>query len=192
MGLEAIGADRAYAHVNLLKGENTAPGADIAMHAVPAGSSSGNYNPVSLSLLSSASASWAADFEQIFAWRDDRKRVDILNLSIGYQGIIDGYSETDLRENFGQAITAMAQSGAAEKAILVWAAGNAHGRSCDPSVVTNNCVGGAVDPPALGTVDAVSVEVLPGLAARISELRGHTIAVVALKADDQTIADFSN
>ena len=49
-----------------------------------------------------------------------------------------------------------------------------------------------MDPPSLGTVDAVSVEVLPGLAARIAELRGHTIAVVALKPDDERITGFSN
>ncbi len=260
-GLETIGADRAYAYVNLLKGENTAPGsgvtigfidsgidtshsmfqgktvaevfmsgatdetgqpryshgtavasiaagvhassnstspqgvawgADIAMFAVPIGSGSGEYNPTSLAGLSGASASWAQEINQVLAWRNGQKRVDILNLSIGYKGLIDGYSEADLRANFGQAITALAQAGASEKAILVWAAGNAHGKQCDPSVMTSNCVGGAVDPPSLGTVDAVSIEVLPGLAARIAELRGHTIAVVALKPDDERITGFSN
>ena len=260
-GLETIGADTAYAYVNLLKGENTAPGsgvtigfmdsgidqahpmfqgktvtevfmsgatdetgqprfshgtavasvaagvhassystspqgvawgADIAMFAVPIGSGGGNYNPVSLTRLANASASWAADFNQIFAWRNGLKRVDVLNLSISYKGIIDSYSEADLRANFGQAITAMAQAGASEKAILVWSAGNAHGDPCDPAVMTSNCVGGTVDPPTLGTVDAVSVEVLSGLAARIAELRGHTIAVVALKPDDERITGFSN
>ena len=260
-GLETIGADRAYAYVNLLKGENTAPGsgvtigfidsgidtshsmfqgktvaevfmsgatdetgqpryshgtavasiaagvhassnstspqgvawgADIAMFAVPIGSGSGEYNPISLAGLSGASASWAQEINQVLAFRNGQKRVDILNLSIGYKGLIDGYSEADLRANFGQAITALAQAGASEKAILVWAAGNAHGKQCDPSVMTSNCVGGAVDPPSLGTVDAVSIEVLPGLAARIAELRGHTIAVVALKPDDERITGFSN
>ena len=42
-----------------------------------------------------------------------------------------------------------------------------------------------------GKVNAVSVEVLSGLAARIEELQGHTIAVVAVKANG-AIADFSN
>ena len=260
-GLETIGADSAYAYVNLLKGENTAPGsgvtigfidsgidtshsmfegktvtevfmsgatdetgqpryshgtavasvaagvhassystspqgvawgADIAMFAVPIGSGSGNYNPVSLAGLSGVSASWAQEINQVLAWRNGQKRVEILNLSIGYKGLIDAYNEADLRANFGQAIAAMAQAGASEEAILVWSAGNAQGKQCDPSVMTSNCVGGTVDPPSLGAVDAVSVEVLPGLAARIAELRGHTIAVVALKPDDERITGFSN
>ena len=49
-----------------------------------------------------------------------------------------------------------------------------------------------MDPPVLGTVDAVSVEIMPGLAARIAELRGHTIAVAALKPGDERITGFSN
>ena len=258
-GLGAIGADRAYAHVNLLKGESagagagvtigfidsgidtthamfagktvnevflgstpdetgtrfshgtavasvaagvhapslsTSPqgvarGADIAMFAIPVKSSDGTYNPVSLANSAGVNTSWASRFNRILAWRNGRKRVDILNLSIGFEGIIDDYSETDLRANLGQMIAAMAQAGAAEKAIFVWAAGNAHGKSCDPSVMTSNCVGGAVDPPSPGTVDAVSVNVLPGLATRIAELREHTVAVVAL-GRDRRIADFSN
>ena len=162
------------------------------MFAVPTGIGGGEYNPVSLAGLSGRSAPWAPEINQVLAWRNGQKRVDILNLSIGYKGLIDAYSEADLRANFAQAIRAMAQAGATEKAILVWSAGNAHGKKCDPAVMTSNCVGGSVDPPALGIVDAVSVEVLPGLAARIAELRGHTIAVVALKPSDETIASFSN
>ena len=260
-GLETIGADSAYAYVNLLKGENTAPGsgvtigfmdtgidtshlmfegktvtevfmsgatdetglprfshgtavasvaagvhvtsnstspqgvapgADIAMFAIPTGTGGGNYRPISLAGLSGQSASWARDINEVLAWRNGQKRVDILNLSIGYTGLIDSYSEADLRANFARAITAMAQAGASEKAILVWAAGNAHGDPCDPAVMTSNCVGGSVDPPVLGTVDAVSVEVMPGLAARIAELRGHTIAVAALRPGNKRITGFSN
>ena len=258
-GLGAIGADRAYAHVNLLKGENAvagagvtigfidsgidtahpmftgktvnevflggtpdergtrfshgtavasvaagirdhsiptgpqgvARGADIAMFAIPVKSSDGAYNPVSLVNSAGVNTSWASRFNRVLAWRNGLKRVDILNLSIGFEGIIDDYSETDLRANFGEAIAAMAQAGAADKAIFVWAAGNAHGRQCDPSVMTSNCVGGGVDPLSSGTVDAVSVGLLPGLATRIAELREHTIAVVAL-GRDRRIADFSN
>ena len=181
-----------HASSNSTSPQGVAWGADIAMFAVPTGTGGGNYNPVSLAGLSGQSASWAQDINEVLAWRNGQKRVDILNLSIGYKGLIDGYSEADLRANFGQAITAMAQAGASEKAILVWAAGNAHGDPCDPAVMTSNCVGGTVDPPVLGTVDAVSVEVLPGLAARIAELRGHTIAVAALKPGDERITGFSN
>ena len=260
-GLETIGADRAYAHVNLLKGENTepgsgvtigfidsgidtahsmfagktvtevfmsgakdetglprsshgtavasvaagvhasanstspqgvAPGADIAMFAITLGTGGGKYNPISLTSLANRDASWASEINQVLAWRDGQRRVDILNLSIGHKGLINFYSGADLRANLVQAIAAMAQAGASEKAILVWAGGNAHGDPCDPAVVTSHCVGSSVDPPSDGTVDAVSVEVMPGLAARIAELRGHTIAVVALKPSDERITGFSN
>lgn len=250
-GLAAIGADRAYAHVNLLKGINSEPGAgvtigfidsgidtlhpmftgntvfevflrntpdetgesrsshgtavasvaagfyassqtasaqgvawgaDIAMFAIPLGSGGGTYNPISLTGLANRDASWAERFNQALAWRNGQNRVDILNLSVGNHGIIDNYTETDLRANFGQAIAAMAQAGATDKSIFVWAAGNAHDRSCASS--TANCEN--------GKINAVSVEVMPGLAARIPEIKGHTVAVVALRPSDETIASFSN
>ena len=248
-GLAAVGADRAYAHVHLLKGENTSPGsgvtigfmdsgidtshrmfagkavtevflgstpnetgatfshgtavasvaagirdhtiptgpqgvawgADIAMFAIPTGSPEGDYKPISLADSGGADTSWASRFNRILAWRNGGRRADILNLSIGYEGIIDDYSEADLRANFGRSIAAMAQAGAIDKAVFVWAAGNAHGRSCASSVA--HCEN--------GKINAVSVDVLAGLAARIKELRGHTITVAAL-GPGGTIADFSN
>ncbi|MYE83992.1 MAG: S8 family serine peptidase, partial [Gammaproteobacteria bacterium] len=178
-GLGAIGADRAYAHVNLLKGENAGAGAgvtigfidsgidtahgmfagktvnevflgntpnergtkfshgtavasvaagirdhsisngpqgvawdaDIAMFAIPVGTPDDTYNPVSLADSTSVNTSWASRFNRILAWRNGPKRVDILNLSIGFEGIIDAYGETGLRANFADAIAAMAQAG---------------------------------------------------------------------------------
>ena len=179
------------------------------MFAITLGSAGDTYAPISLIDLADEDATFASEINQALAWRNGHKRVDILNLSIGYQGLIDFYSEAELRANYGQAIAAMAQAGASEKAILVWAAGNAHGYPCDPAVVTSNCVavepppqddftGGSVDPPSppsqgsQGAVDAVSVELLAGLAARVAELRGHTVAVVALGPGDERVADFSN
>ncbi len=248
-GLAAVGADRAYAHVELLKGENTSPGsgvtigfmdsgidashrmfagkavtevflggtpnetgatfshgtavasvaagirdhfvptgpqgvawgADIAMFAIPTGSPVGDYKPISLADSGDADTSWASWFNRILAWRNGGRRADILNLSIGYEGIIDDYSEADLRANFGRTIAAMAQAGAVDKAVFVWAAGNAQGRSCASSVA--HCEN--------GKINAVSPDVLAGLATRVEELRGHTVAVAAL-GPGGTIADFSN
>lgn len=40
----------------------------------------------------------------------------------GYNGIIDSYSEQELRSSFATALAALAQESAAEKTILVWAA----------------------------------------------------------------------
>ena len=167
-----------------------ARGANLRMFAIPTGSGGGNYRPVSLRGL----AGNDEDFKTIFAHALSRS-IDILNLSIGFDGIIDNYTVQDLRDNFGDAIAAMAQAGATEKRILVWAAGNAHGDPCDAG--TDNCVGGMVDPPEPGTIDAASVEVLSGLPVRIAELRGHSIAVVAVAEDvdmdgHPEIASFSN
>ncbi len=157
-------------------------GADIAMFAIPSGLGDRVYVPITLEGLAGNDADVASMFNHVLAWRSGQRKVDVLNVSVGYEGIIDNYSEQELRDNFATAIAAMAQQDATEKTILVWAAGNAHGDYCDPSV-TDNCENYGID--------AVSVEVLPGLAARIDELQGHSIAVVALRRDGQ-IADWSN
>ena len=158
-------------------------GADIAMFAIRAGSGSDPYVPISLTGLSSADSTWAGLINSVLNWRDGQRAVDFLNLSVGYSGIIDSYSRQELRANFGTAIAAMAQAGAGEKTILIWSAGNAHGDPCDPADVAQ-CEN--------GQVNAVSVEVMPGLVRRIPELRGHSLAVVALQSSDSTIASFSN
>ena len=158
-------------------------GADIAMFSIPTGSRDGNYTPISLTGLSNADSRWASNINSVLNWRDGQRKVDFLNLSVGHEGIIDSYSEQDLRDNFGTAIAAMAQVGRSEKTVLIWSAGNDHGDSCDPAEV-EQCEN--------GQVNAVSVWVPAGLAARISELRGHSLAVVALKSSDSTIAGFSN
>lgn len=259
-GLGSIGAERAYAHVNLLKGENEAPGsgvtigliddgidtehpifagktitevfmgdavdqtgadyshgtavasiaagirdpalhefggpqgvawgADIAMFVIPLGEGDGIYRPISLEGLAESDAETAQDFNQALSWRDGGRRVEILNLSFGFQGIIDSYSEADLRANFSESIATMAQAGVADKAILVWAAGNSNGNECETSVP--NC--------ETGSFDAVSPSIMAALPARVPELGGHTITVVALKPNDEaglkssseTIASFSN
>ena len=158
-------------------------GADIAMFAIPVGSARPDYMPISIGTLARVDGYMAGLVDHALAWRDGDRRVDILNVSVGYPGIIDSYSEQVLRENFGSAIAAMAQAGADEKTILVWAAGNGHGRSCD-QVTTDHCTYEAID--------AVSADVMSGLPARIEELQGHSIAVVALSPADGQIASFSN
>ena len=157
-------------------------GADIAMFAVPVSSGGGDYTPITLAGLDSVDDEWAMEFNAILGWRDGTRKVDILNLSVGYSGIIDNYATQDLRQNFDAALAAMAQVGASEKTIFVWGAGNDHGDSC--SAPTPNCEN--------DRIDAVSVGVMSGLMARIPELRGHTIAVAALRESDRQIASFSN
>lgn len=162
-------------------GHGVAWGADIVMFAIPTGSGPALYTPIALAALAGNNSSWESIFSSALGWRDGTRAVDFLNLSVGHAGIIDNYSEADLRLNFSDAINEMAQGGAVDKTILVWAAGNAHGDPCTDS--TDNCEN--------GTIDAVSVEVLPGLVARIEELQGHAVAVVAT-GENGTIASFSN
>ena len=113
-------------------------------------------------------------------------------MSVGYHGIIDQYSEEELRRNFLDSIMVLAQAAKTDKTVFVWSAGNAHSDLCDDSDFTDNpdlCVS--------GSVNAKSVEILAGLPARIPELRGNLIAVVAVAPDgdgdgDHEIAEFSN
>ncbi len=158
-------------------------GADIAMFTMNERSGPPLYAPLSLEEMVAVDSEMADGIEHALAWRDGDRKVDILNLSIGYPGLIDFYGEHVLRDNMSRSIAAMVQADAEEKAIFVWAAGNAHGLPCDPA---------AVDRCRHGRFNAVSPEVLAGLAAHIEELRGHSIAVAALSPSDGRLALFSN
>ena len=173
-------------------GRGIAWGADIAMFAIPLGGpGSPTYNPISSTGLARANDVWATIIGDVTGWSSGGRTLDFVNASVGYGGIIEQYSTPQLRAVFGDAIAALAQAGAARKTVFVWAAGNAHGAPCDASYFTDNpelCVN--------GVVDAKSVEILPGLPARIPELRGHMIAAVAVAPNgsggNYEIASFSN
>ena len=156
-------------------------GADIAMFAISAGTGNNVYNPISLASLLALDSGWAARFGTALGWRSGSRKVDILNLSVGYDGLIDIYSEADLRANLGTVIAAIAQAGSTDKTIFVWSAGNANGDDCQPSHA--NCVN--------RKLNAVSVNILAGLVARIAELQGHSVAVAALSSGG-AIASISN
>ena len=156
------------------------------MVAIPLGSSSPTtpYNPISLGSLLNNDRYFETVIK-IASGQDSMypyiSNIDVLNLSFGFSGIIDNYTETDLRANFSNAIEALEQKNVSEKTIVVIAGGNANNDLCTTG--TPNCV--------QGEIDAKSVEVFPGLPVRISELRGHVISVVATKTDG-IITDFSN
>ncbi len=103
--------------------------------------------------------------------------VTAVNLSLGFPGNIEGYTEAEIRGAFPRTIEAIAQTAtpAGERAIYVWAAGNASGEiHMDGSIES-----------------AGSVEIMAGLPVRITELRGHSLAVVATDRNGD-IAGFSN
>ena len=162
--------------------------ANWVMVAIPLGSSSPQttYSPISLAALL-ANDTYFGTLIKIANGRDPMfpyiSNIDVLNLSFGFSGIIDNYTETDLRTNFSNAIDALEQPNVSEndKTIIVMGGGNANNDPCTTG--TPNCV--------QEKIDAKSVEVFPGLPVRIPNLRGHVISVVATKTDG-TITDFSN
>ena len=157
-------------------------GADLAVWAIPLGTSDGVYRPISLEALANADEATAEEFSHIINWRDGDRQLDILNMSFGYSGIISQYSEEDLRANFSRTIAALAQAGREDKTIMVWSAGNSNGNRCGTG--TENCVN--------GRFEAISASILPGLVTYMEELQGHTVAVVAIRESDGALASFSN
>ena len=105
-------------------------GADIAMLAIPTGSGGGTYIPVAVTGQISADGRWASRLNHMTNWTIGGRTLDFVNVSVGYHGIIDQYSEQDIRNSFGASIAAIAQAGVADKTVFVWAAGNAHGDPC--------------------------------------------------------------
>ena len=157
-----------------------APYARLRMFAIPLDIPPPPDTPVeaiALSVLAPFDEEEAAFFRDVLS-RD----LDILNLSFGYFGVIDDYDDVPaIRAAVGATIEALAQADREEKTILVWAAGNSNGALCRPG--TDSCIGdGETDHlgrPA-GTVDARSPHPTAGLMVRIEELRGHSIAAVAI------------
>ena len=170
--------------------QGVAPGADLAVFALgfdtepppePDPDLPTEYFPEWSDIIDAFDDENAAELRTVLDWRDGERRVDFLNLSVGGFGIIDGYTETELRSVFDLTIAAIAQEGVEEKTIFVWAAGNANGVRCLPN-----------QPYCLaGEVVAASPGYEAGLAARIAEVRGHTVAVVAV-TEEGGIAEYSN
>lgn len=165
-------------------------GVDLKMFAIPTADSPPPrtpFDPITLSELAVIDTEDAPFFRHLLG-----QGLDILNASVAYEGIIENYGTQDLRDNFGQTITTLAQTDVQDKTILVWAASNSHGKTCVPG--SANCDGSdGMDNegnPA-GTLNASSPGVLSGLVVRIPELQGHSIAVAAVDQEGD-IAGFSN
>ena len=142
-----------------------ASSAKIKMFAIPLRSGT-DYEPITLNQLA------AKDYKdsQVLKNAFTNHNLDILNLSFGSQGTIDNYTEQDLRTHYRRTIRWLAQAKQQDKTILVWAAGNAG---------------------AYPDASSSSPEVLAGLVARISELQGHSLAVVSVD-NNGLISNFSN
>ena len=157
-----------------------APYASLRMFAIPLGRPPPPDTPFKPILLSDMAM---YDEEEAALYREVLSHdLDILNLSFGVTGLVENYDDVPaVRAAMGHQIEALAQPDRDDPTILVWAAGNAHERLCRPG--TANCAGdGETDylgRPA-GILDASSPSLLSGLMAHAEELRGHSIAVVAI------------
>ena len=118
--------------------------------------------------------------------------IDVLNHSFGFTGPIEFYEAPDIRATLGKTIEVLAQADRTDKTVLIWAAGNSHNDLCLAG--SENCIGDSETDylgRAAGRLDASSPDLLAGMMAHIEELRGHSIAAVAI-GEDGEIASFSN
>ncbi len=167
--------------VSIRLGQGVAPGANIRMFAIQLGSGGGDYREIDLDGMGSFSNEFGGYLSTALS-----RGVDVLNMSLSVTGIIDHYSAEDLQSRMTTLVAAAAQSGVADKTILVWAAGNMNGRVCSDGRACNIEEG-----ESNGAVDARSVAVSSGLPVRFPELRGHWVAAVAVDPDG-VIASYSN
>lgn len=155
--------------------------ANLAAFAISLGTIGPDYRYSPTNLAQLGQGGFNQWFSTPLAWRgSDGERVDILNLSVGITGIIQGYSAAELRSRLGTVIQTMAQPGVTEKTIFVWAAGNYHTLRCIAGAECRN-----------GRVEATSPSIFAGLPARIPELRGHVVSVVSI-GESGAISSFSN
>ena len=122
------------------------------------------------------------------------RTLDFVNMSVGFNGIIEQYSAQQLRLNFGDTIAALVQAGVPEKdrsSSGPRATRTGSENPCDPSDFTGQ-------PRSLRGGERRRIRStrsrsrsLPGLPVRIPELRELLIAVVAVGRNGR-IASFSN
>ncbi|KAF3978186.1 MAG: S8 family serine peptidase [Methylococcales symbiont of Iophon sp. n. MRB-2018] len=184
--LSRTDADRAHGTlVSAVAAGNRDAGSGLNMHGVafdaklrvielPLSSSDGIYNPF---VLTDHDDQYFADLFDTYIMEAKNAEAAAMNLSFGVNGAISQYDEAEVRSRFILSAAALEQqdTDAADKTILVWAAGNA---------ATQRTPGGA---------QAVfdSPELWPGLGVYFPELQPHVLAVVALDQDGG-IADYSN
>ena len=152
-----------------------APAARVYAYGIVLGSGGGTYRPIVLS----PDGLTAFDKDSEREMGDVIRNADVVNFSFGLNGVVVNYDEQSIRASFPRTIRTLAQAGQADKTAIVFAAGNAgNARLTDGT-------------PA----DASSPEILAGLPFRVTELRGHFLAVVATAPNEdgeERIASYSN
>ena len=151
--------------------------AKVFFLAIQLGSAPEDYEPVDLG---GSSGEGSPDFSEIDNFYDQvfevfiDNGVDVINNSFGFTGTIIEYTEEQLRSNFPNTIERISQTNVLDenKTLFVWAAGNT-GQYADQGA------------------DYSSPDVFPGMAYYLTELQGHSLAVVSVD-EDGVISDFSN
>lgn len=132
---------------------------------------------------------WDSAYKDVLA-----SGVNIVNASYSAAGtFIENYDANGLRNysRFGSGFNVIAQEGATNPAIFVWAAGNDHGNPCDQGDQgAQNCFMDATSPTGY-SYRATSPNLEGGAVAKLPELQGHSVVVVAVDRGG-AIADFSN
>ncbi len=170
----AAGRKDGGAGMNGLNMHGVAFDADVYFREVNLSDPLPGYNPYELHLDGAAEDQEFADFiSPLFS----RPEGAVINFSFGRDGAISLYERGLVRNRLARTAAVLAQAGTpdADKKIVVWAAGNAGGRS------DLNGVAARFDSP----------ELLSGMSAYFPELQSHVLAVVALDQDGE-IADYSN
>ena len=129
---------------------------------------------------------WEAAYKAVLA-----SGADIVNASYSFPGtFIENYDADYLRNSsgLGPQFEVFAQRGVANPTIFVWIAGNDHGDPCDDG--DENCLADSTSSTGF-SYRGTSPNPRAGAVARLPELRGHNVVVVAVDTDG-TIADFSN
>ena len=166
--------------------QGVAWGADIAMFALIAGTAPEYFAPIRPHQMDDRS--WTNIINRVLGWSDRGRSLDFVNASVGYQGIIDKYSKSDLAVNLRDTVNALAQRGSSSKTVFVFAASNAHKSRCREADLI---ISGHDDLCENGRLTAKSVSVTAGLPVRFPELRENVVAVVAID-ESGSIASFSN
>ena len=148
--------------------------AELLAIGIQLGSGSPEYRPVSLS---NPGSFRSLDEQGQGVYRRIGSATRIINHSFGYEGVVTDYTAAEYRAAFGRTVDSLVQAGTpdADKIILVWAAGNSHGKRDSRG----------------NLADASSPSLTAATPHYFPELRSHFISVVATDPDG-VIAEYSN
>ena len=148
--------------------------AELLAIGIQLGPGTSDYQPVDLS---NGASFRSLDEQGQGLYRRIGSATRIINHSFGYEGVVTAYTAAQYRAAFGRIVDSLIQAGTADadKAILVWAAGNSNGkRDADGNLA-----------------DASSPNLTGATPHYFPELEGHFISVVATERSG-AIADYSN